>query len=130
MKHIYHQGACQAIEDATELANSFHQHFSVSRKGEKRLLSVPLQEGTSSLVQALSDYSTRRSQRAKAVASFSRDYAKVHTGKLPYGLGPLFRRLIYAYMPEWGWTRGLRWLYGHQPTIDDVSEHSTVSHIW
>lgn len=117
---VLDQGACQAIEDATELANCLRQHFSVSRKGEKGLLSVPLQGGPLGLVQTLNDYSTRRSQRAKAVASFSRDYAKVHTGKLPYGLGQLVRKIIYAYMPEWGWTRGLTWLYGHQPTLVDV----------
>ncbi|KAL8677038.1 MAG: hypothetical protein Q9186_006501 [Xanthomendoza sp. 1 TL-2023] len=120
MTSFFGQGACQAIEDATDLANSLQQHFSVSRKGEKGLLSIPLHGDISSLVQILSDYSTRRSQRAKAVAAFSRDYAKVHTGKLPYGLGPLVRKIIYGYMPEWGWTWGLRWLYGHQPTLVDV----------
>ncbi|KAL8800506.1 MAG: hypothetical protein Q9182_005142 [Xanthomendoza sp. 2 TL-2023] len=128
MTSFFGQGACQAIEDATELANSLQQHFSVPGKGEKGLQRVPLQGGTSGLAQILSDYSTRRSQRAKAVASFSRDYAKVHTGKLPYGMGPLVRKIIYAYMPEWGWTRGLRWLYGHQPTLVDVSNHSGLAH--
>lgn len=66
-------------------------------------------------------YSATRMERAKALVSFSSNYAKVHTANLPYGMGPLVRKLIFGYMPEWCWMWGLRWLYGYQPVVENVS---------
>ncbi len=70
----------------------------------------------------LDDYSQRRSERAKAVANFSSMYARVHMANLPYGLGPLARRLVFGYLPESGWMHALRWLYGYQPTVDALPQ--------
>lgn len=117
------QGACQAIEDATELANALQEYFSVPFSDENRVEQVS-QRGPSSLEHVLSAYSDKRGERAKALVSFSSNYAKVHTANLPYGMGPLVRKLIYAYLPEWGWMLGLKWLYGYQPTVKHVSNHS------
>ncbi len=86
----------------------------------------PPQRDPSRLSDVLRAYSDKRGERAKALVSFSSNYAKVHTGNLLYGLGPLVRKLIYAYLPEWGWMWGLRWLYGYQPTVDHVSYHSNL----
>ncbi|KAL8734408.1 MAG: hypothetical protein Q9181_003229 [Wetmoreana brouardii] len=121
MTSFFGQGACQAIEDATELANALQQYFSAFRTERKSYPWTPGPRETLALAQVLNEYSAKRSRRAKAVASFSRDYAKVHTGNLPCGLGLFVRKLIYAYLPEWGWMWGLRWLYGYQPTLNDVS---------
>lgn len=103
------QGACQAIEDATELGNLLQRYFSVP--AEKRLSNVD---------DVLKEYSTRREARAKDIVAFSSNYAKVHMGKLPYGMGPLIRKLVYAYAPAWSWMWYLGWLYGYQPTVDAV----------
>ena len=122
-----YQGACQAIEDATELANSLQSYFStVGTKGHGHDVTNSRTD-TSNVVQVLSDYSARRGKRAKALVSFSRTYAKVHTGNLAFGMGPLVRKLIYAYLPEWGWMWSLRWLYGYQPIVDNVSHCSIPS---
>lgn len=124
---LRYQGACQAIEDATELANSLQSYFSTVGNKEQDHGSTSSRADTSNLVQVLSDYSARRGDRAKALVSFSRNYAKVHTGTLAYGMGPLVRKLIYAYLPEWGWMWALRWLYGYQPIVDSVSHCSIPS---
>lgn len=108
------QGACQAIEDATELANVLHAYFANRQDAEQ-----------SSLADALQEYRTLREGRAKDLVSFSSNYAKLHTARLPYGLGPIVRKLVYAYMPIWGWRWALQWLYGHQPTVKAV--RSTLS---
>ncbi|KAI4282770.1 MAG: hypothetical protein L6R38_002692 [Xanthoria sp. 2 TBL-2021] len=121
MTSFFGQGACQAIEDATELANSLQSYFSTVGNKEQDHGSTSSRADTSNLVQVLSDYSARRGDRAKALVSFSRNYAKVHTGTLAYGMGPLVRKLIYAYLPEWGWMWALRWLYGYQPIVDSLS---------
>ncbi|KAL8725321.1 MAG: hypothetical protein Q9166_007427 [cf. Caloplaca sp. 2 TL-2023] len=120
MTSFFGQGACQAIEDATELANALQQYFSTLRTNQRSYHWIAGQKATLDLAQVLNEYSEKRSRRAKAVASFSRGYAKVHTGNLPYSLGRFVRKLIYAYLPEWGWMWGLRWLYGYQPTLTDV----------
>ena len=73
---------------------------------------------------ALGAYGSTRGERAKALVSFSNNFAKVHMAMLPYGLGPLVRKLVYAYLPEWGWMRGLQWLYGYQPKVDALPDHS------
>lgn len=112
---INYQGACQAIEDATELANALQAYFS-SNHQEKQ-----------DLERTLNDYSQNRGERAKALVSFSENYAKVHTANLPYGLGPLVRKLIFGYLPESVWMWGLTWLYGYQPTVNNVRHHLTVN---
>ncbi|KAL2013567.1 hypothetical protein VTN00DRAFT_1092 [Thermoascus crustaceus] len=108
MTSFFGQGACQAIEDATELANVLHRYFTNQQGPEQ----------SSSLGDALQEYRTLREGRARDLVSFSSNYAKVHTARLPYGLGPLVRKFVYAYMPIWGWRWALRWLYGHQPTVE------------
>ncbi|KAJ9635848.1 hypothetical protein H2199_008201 [Coniosporium tulheliwenetii] len=100
-------GGCQAIEDATELANLLQRHFS-----------VPAAERLSGVDDVLIEYSARRQSRAKDIATFSGNYAKLHTANLPYGMGPLVRKLVYAYMPVWMWMWYLEWLYGYQPVVD------------
>ncbi|KAL2001852.1 hypothetical protein VTN02DRAFT_1117 [Thermoascus thermophilus] len=111
MTSFFGQGACQAIEDATELANVLHRYFQ-NRRGPEPSSS------SSSLADALQEYRALREGRARDLVSFSSRYARVHTARLPYGLGPLVRRFVYAYMPLWGWRWALRWLYGHQPTVE------------
>lgn len=39
----------------------------------------------------------------------------------------MVRKLIYAYLPEWGWMWGLKWLYGYQPTVEQVSDSQLQS---
>ncbi|KAA8649452.1 FAD-dependent oxidoreductase [Aspergillus tanneri] len=90
------QGACQAIEDATVLADSI----------------VDFLEGTPN---ALESYARARESRAQEVASFSARYAQIHTAKLPLGMGKLVRSIIYQWMPSSAWMWYLQWLYGHQP---------------
>ncbi|KAL9604070.1 MAG: hypothetical protein Q9179_001993 [Wetmoreana sp. 5 TL-2023] len=107
-------------DDATELANALQRYFFTYRTEKNSCPWTPGQRDTLDLAQVLNEYSAQRNRRAKAVASFSRDYAKVHTGNLPCGLGLFVRKLIYAYLPEWGWMWGLKWLYGYQPTLNDV----------
>lgn len=122
------KGACQAIEDATELANALQSYFSENdqqankNKEYDELMARP---EPLTIQETLKNYSVKREQRAKALVSFSSNYAKVHTANLPYGLGPMVRKLIYAYLPEWGWMWGLKWLYGYQPTVEQVS-HSQL----
>jgi len=52
--------------------------------------------------------------------AFSSAYAGVHVAKLPYGLGPFARKVLYAWTPMWVWFWGLQWLYGYQPMIKDL----------
>ncbi|KAJ9634772.1 hypothetical protein H2199_008821 [Coniosporium tulheliwenetii] len=107
MTSFFGQGACQAIEGATELANLLQRYFCVP--ADKRLSNVD---------DVLTEYSARRQSRAKDIVAFSSNYAKVHTANLPYGLGPLVRKLVYTYMPAWTWMWYLGWLYGYQPVVD------------
>ena len=107
MTSFFGQGACQAIEDAAELANALSAHYSTSAP-------VPLS-------QALQSFSTSRERRARDITSFSANYAKLHTARLPYGLGPAARKFVYAWLPVWGWMWCLKWLYGYQPTVNEVS---------
>ena len=125
------QGACQAIEDATELANALQSYFSSQSQSqqsptpEQHIVKHPQTPQAITppitIQQAFADYSSKREKRARDLVSFSSNFAKVHTANLPYGLGPLVRKLVYAYMPEWGWMWGLKWLYGYQPTVSHVS---------
>lgn len=106
MTSFFGQGACQAIEDATILANMLHRHYSPSSSSSKNIPDV------------LKSYAREREDRAKAVADFSASYAKVHTANLPLGFGPFIRKLIYGYAPAWVWMWYLKWLYGYQPSVD------------
>lgn len=110
------QGACQAIEDATELGNILHAYFTNKQTAKNIGAQSPRLED------ALGEYCTKREGRAKDLVTFSSNYAKVHMARLPYGLGPFVRKFVYAYMPIWGWRWALEWLYGYQPMIDAVSE--------
>lgn len=114
------QGACQAIEDATELANLLSLYFtpessSPGRRGtdSERPLSIP---------DLLQRYSDARSSRAQKIASFSTKYAMFHTAQLPYGLGPIVRQLVYTWVPLWCFIWCFAWLYGYQPVVNGVSQ--------
>ncbi|KAL2869058.1 FAD-dependent oxidoreductase [Aspergillus lucknowensis] len=97
MTSFFGQGACQAIEDATVLADS----ISLFLDGDKN---------------ALEAYSRVREKRAQEVANFSANYALLHTARLaPLGLGKLMRALVYRLVPSSAWMWYLEWLYGHQP---------------
>lgn len=41
----------------------------------------------------------------------------VHTARLPYGLGPFVRKVLYKYVPVSVWLWCLNWMYSYQPTI-------------
>ncbi|KAI9042415.1 FAD-dependent oxidoreductase [Aspergillus affinis] len=96
MTSFFGQGACQAIEDATVLADSIADFLG----------------GDAS---ALTSYSRLRERRAQDVASFSARYAQLHTAKLPLGMGKMVRSMIYQWVPSSAWMWYLGWLYGHQP---------------
>ncbi|KAH8435081.1 uncharacterized protein LDX57_012710 [Aspergillus melleus] len=103
MTSFFGQGACQAIEDATVLADSIADFL----------------EGDAS---ALKSYSRLRERRAQDVASFSARYAQVHTAKLPLGTGKMVRSLIYQWVPSSVWMWYLGWLYGHQPVSKRLAQ--------
>ncbi|KAK5100966.1 hypothetical protein LTS08_004572 [Lithohypha guttulata] len=114
MTSFFGQGACQAIEDATELANALIEHY--------------FNPDHISLTSNLERYSAARGQRGREIASFSAKYAAMHVARLPYGLGPLVRKIVYAYLPMWYWFKGLEWLYGYQPTVQHINiDLSTVT---
>lgn len=119
MTSFFGQGACQAIEDATELANLifpyFHPDSSVRGQSEVEA------EGDMDIADILRRYSDARRPRAHNIATFSAKYALFHTAQLPYGLGPFVRRFVYSWAPIWFFVWCLGWLYGYQPTIRAVS---------
>jgi salicylate hydroxylase len=115
MTSFFGQGACQAIEDATELSNTLAQHFCFNS------YTLPPPYSDNSLPEALKAYSLKREVRGKAISKFSANYAKVHTAQLPYGLGPAVRRVIFGWAPAWFWIWCLIWLYGEQPVVNSVS---------
>jgi salicylate hydroxylase len=106
MTSFFGQGACQAIEDATELSNTLIRHY--------------LFPSPTSLQTGLSSYSEARGKRGRELVNFSSKYAGMHVARLPYGLGPLARRVVYAWLPMWCWFWGLEWLYGYQPFVQDL----------
>ncbi|KAJ3579185.1 hypothetical protein NPX13_g1380 [Xylaria arbuscula] len=115
MTSFFGQGGCQAIEDAAELANRLYEAASNSHAKLD-----DMSYGEISLV--LREYSHRRKKRVQDLATFSSNYARLHTADLPLGLGPLVRHAIYRFMPSWGWMWYLRWLYGFQPSVDGLGE--------
>ncbi|KFY12171.1 hypothetical protein V492_04054 [Pseudogymnoascus sp. VKM F-4246] len=106
MTSFFGQGACQAIEDATELGDALITYYSSL--------------GTISLAEEFHKYSESRGKRGKDLVSFSSGYAGVHVARLPYGLGPLARRIVFTWLPMWVWFWGLEWLYGHQPRVKNL----------
>ncbi|KAJ9490165.1 hypothetical protein VN97_g3104 [Penicillium thymicola] len=109
---MHYQGACQAIEDAGELANVLNSYFR-DRSGHPQALQMCLKE-----------YRQRREERARYVFEFSSSFASLHTGKMSYGLGPLLRRVAFTWAPLWCWDRALTPLYGYQPHIEALAEGS------
>lgn len=106
MTSFFGQGACQAIEDATELSNALIRHY--------------LFPSITSLQDGLDRYTEVRDKRGRELVSFSAKYAGMHVARLPYGLGPLTRRIVYGWLPMWCWFWGLEWLYGYQPVVEDL----------
>jgi len=119
MTSFFGQGACQAIEDAVELANSLNTLFSSSSPTPSR----------ASISKQLETYSDIREKRAKDLVAFSANYAKLHTATLPSQgqLGQLVRWGIYQFCPSWGWMWYLRWLYGYQPTVKALAQPKLAS---
>ncbi|GAA92097.1 FAD-dependent monooxygenase [Aspergillus luchuensis IFO 4308] len=100
-----HTGACQAIEDVGELANLLHTYFA-GQSGNPQVLQDLLQE-----------FRKSREPRARNLVYYSSIFAQVHTGRLPYGLGPLARRIAFTYAPVWCWKWACNPLYGYQPRV-------------
>ncbi|GLA93998.1 hypothetical protein AtubIFM61612_003143 [Aspergillus tubingensis] len=100
-----HTGACQAIEDVGELANLLHTYFA-GQSGDPQVLQGLLQE-----------FRKSREPRARNLVYYSSIFAQVHTGRLPYGLGPLARRIAFTYAPVWCWKWACNPLYGYQPRV-------------
>ncbi|RDH34679.1 hypothetical protein BDQ94DRAFT_169007 [Aspergillus welwitschiae] len=98
-------GACQAIEDVGELANVLHTYFA-GQSGNPQVLR-----------DLLTDFRKSREPRARNLVYYSSIFAQVHTGRLPYGLGPLARRLAFSYAPVWCWKWACNPLYGYQPRV-------------
>lgn len=65
----------------------------------------------------LSAYAGTREGRTKDLSTFSDNFALLHTARLPYGMGPFVRRVLYTLVPTWFWINYLGWLYGYQPTV-------------
>ncbi|KAI1391902.1 putative monooxygenase [Hypoxylon trugodes] len=123
MTSFFGQGACQAIEDAAVLGNLLNEWVVAPKADFNKFTHKDL-----SLM--LYEYSERRKQRVQDLAKFSADFARLHTANLPFGLGPLVRKLVYSYVPSWVWIWYLRWLYGVQPTVaglKDLSEKKAGS---
>jgi hypothetical protein len=70
---------------------------------------------------ALKEYSDLRQARVKRIVKISSLFAKLHTGKLWYPLGPALRTFYYRYMPDWAWAISFRAIYTYQPIIKAVS---------
>lgn len=110
MTSFFGQGACQAIEDATVLANALTPLFASEKP--------PLASATDA---ALAWYCGQREPRARDLVTFSEQYATLHTANMPWGLGPVVRKVFYGWVPVWCMMSLLEWLYGHQPRVEAVS---------
>ncbi|KAK1445337.1 hypothetical protein CCUS01_12664 [Colletotrichum cuscutae] len=93
------------------------------------VLASLIQENRGSLEQKvepiLQKYSQMREKRAKEVVKFSFRFILLHGAFLPYGIGPLLRWLIYAFLPGGAWLWFLEFLYGFQPTVPHLDFAST-----
>lgn len=119
MTSFFGQGACQAIEDAAVLGNLVQRrrHQTASMQREKHCDFGDY----AAISRMLAEYSQQREDRVKELSTFSSNFAFLHTARLPYGLGPAVRRILYGFLPAWVWMRYLGWLYGHQPTVSGLS---------
>jgi 2-polyprenyl-6-methoxyphenol hydroxylase-like FAD-dependent oxidoreductase len=119
MTSFFGQGGCQAIEDAAELANRLRGTL---QRSDMKLEEMSYDE----ISQMLSEYSQSRQKRVQDLASFSSNYARLHTADLPFG--GFLRYMIYRFVPASGWMWYLRWLYGFQPSVDGLGERKeTIS---
>lgn len=66
----------------------------------------------------LTAYATTREGRVQRLSKFSDNFAMLHTARMPYGLGPFLRWLLYTLVPTWFWISYLKWLYGYQPFVE------------
>ncbi|EHA19293.1 hypothetical protein ASPNIDRAFT_38712 [Aspergillus niger ATCC 1015] len=101
MTSFFGQGACQAIEDATELASALGM--------------IDVRPTDAETI--LQGYRHSRERRGRDLVVFSDRFALLHTGRLLGSWGPFVRQMVYTWMPLWGWKWALQWLYGHQPTL-------------
>jgi salicylate hydroxylase len=101
MTSFFGQGACSAIEDAAVLGNLFGENRSSLDNADQLLVS----------------YASERAERTRDMARFSMIFAGVHMARLPLGLGPPLRWLLYTLVPSWFWLWYLSWIYGFQPTV-------------
>ncbi|KAK7909083.1 FAD binding monooxygenase [Apiospora marii] len=125
MTSFFGQGACQAIEDAAVLGQLIQQrrNQSASMRREKHHDFG----GYTEISRMLAEFSQQREGRVKELSAFSSNFALLHMAKLPYGLGPAIRRIVYGFFPAWVWMWYLSWLYGHQPTVSGLSAgHSAL----
>ncbi|EXF82722.1 hypothetical protein CFIO01_09861 [Colletotrichum fioriniae PJ7] len=109
MTSAFGQGGNLAIEDAAVLASLIQENpGSLGEEAE------PI----------LQKYSQMREKRAKEVVKFSFRFILLHGAFLPYGIGPLLRWLIYAFLPGGAWLWFLEFLYGFQPTVPHLDSAS------
>ncbi|KAI0398134.1 putative monooxygenase [Xylariaceae sp. FL0594] len=113
MTSFFGQGGCQAIEDAAELANCLWRTL---HRSEMKLEDMSYDQ----ISQMLREYSQSRQKRVQDLASFSSNYARLHTADLPFGR--FVRYMIYRFVPTSGWMWYLRWLYGFQPSVEGLGE--------
>ncbi|OHE92886.1 hypothetical protein CORC01_11828 [Colletotrichum orchidophilum] len=110
MTSAFGQGGNLAIEDAAVLASLIQEN-----RGSLEDNAEPM----------LQKYSQMREKRAKEVVKFSFRFILLHGAFLPYGVGPLLRWLIYAFLPGGAWLWFLEFLYGFQPTVVQLDSAST-----
>ncbi|KAK0370800.1 hypothetical protein CLIM01_11850 [Colletotrichum limetticola] len=110
MTSAFGQGGNLAIEDAAVLASLIQEN-----RGSLEQKVEPI----------LQKYSQMREKRAKEVVKFSFRFILLHGAFLPYGIGPLLRWLIYAFLPGGAWLWFLEFLYGFQPTVPHLDFAST-----
>ncbi|KAG7054835.1 FAD binding monooxygenase [Colletotrichum scovillei] len=110
MTSAFGQGGNLAIEDAAVLASLIH-----GNRGSLEQNVEPI----------LQKYSQMREKRTKEVVKFSFRFILLHGAFLPYGIGPLLRWLIYAFLPGGAWLWFLEFLYGFQPTVPHLDSAST-----
>ncbi|PHH86105.1 hypothetical protein CDD83_10710 [Cordyceps sp. RAO-2017] len=108
MTSFFGQGGCQAIEDAAVLGNLLAENRS-SLDRPHELLAL---------------YAKTREPRTQDLSRFSDRFAMLHTARLPYGLGPFVRWLLYTLVPSWFWVWYLGWLYGYQPRVTALDKPS------
>ncbi|KJZ78294.1 hypothetical protein HIM_02332 [Hirsutella minnesotensis 3608] len=109
MTSFFGQGGCQAIEDAAVLGNLLAENRA-SLDNAHELLEL---------------YAKTREPRTRDLSRFSDRFAMLHMARMPYGLGPIVRWLLYRLVPAWIWVWYLGWLYGHQPEVAALRKRPT-----